>query len=211
MKRVLSLLLTLAAPALFAQTGALPPSQQELVENINILKGRVDDLSDSRNALQKQVRDLQSKIDELSAKLAKPPVNYATEDDLKALKSAIEEVDRKRQADSENVVKTLNELAKSIKAPTPTPASRGNSHADITPTPTPAATVPDGPGFTYVAKLNDNLKKIAVEFNKTHPDSKTSVEEILKANPSLKGDPKNLKEGQKLFIPSAKGTESANN
>jgi len=199
----------LAAPLVIAQTTAPAPSQQELLETVNILKGRVADLSDGRDALQKQVQALQSKVDELSAKLAKPPADYATPDDIKALKAAIEEVDKKRQADNDKIVATLNDIAKNYKTPAIAPT---HTHADVTPPP-PANnnSTQDGPGFNWVARPNDTLNKIVNEFNKQHPDAKTSVDDLLKANPALKNDPKNLKEGQKLFIPSAKGTDSASN
>jgi Tfp pilus assembly protein FimV len=209
MKRVLISLLMMAAPIAIAQTSAPAPSPQELIENINILKGRVDDLTDTQHALEKEVHDLQSKVDELTTKLAKPPVDYATKEDIKTLTSAIQDVDKKRQSDNDNIVKAMKDLASISHVPAPTPAPAHSApHADAAPlTDAPPAA---GPGFTYQVKPNDTLVKISHNlFADEHV--KVSPDKILKANPSLKGDARNLKEGDTIFIPSSKPTDSADN
>ncbi len=211
MKRVLFSLLILAAPLAYSQTPTPTPSQQELMETVNILKGRVDDLTDARNTQEKKLRDLQARVDELAAQIAKPSGNYATQDDVKALQAAIAAEDKKRQADNDDIIKTLKDMAKISgggKTPATPPSPQTSNHQDqvasIATTPVPSA---HGPGFTYVAKSGDTLVKISRNlFKEQHV--KVSVEEILKANPFLKGDAKNLKEDDKLFIPDPKGTDS---
>ena len=214
MKRVLFSLLILTAPLAYGQTPTPPPSQQELMETVNILKGRVDDLTDARNTQEKKLRDLQARVDELTSQIGKSSGNYASQDDVKSLQSAIAAEDKKRQADNDDIIKTLKDMAKissSGKTPSIPPAPHTSTHSDpVASNPTPPPPPADGPGFTYVAKSGDNLAKISRNLYKEQ-HVKVSVDDILKANPFLKGDAKNLKEDDKLFIPAPKGSDSADN
>ena len=212
MKRVLFSLLILTAPLAYGQTPTPTPSVQELIETVNILKGRVDDLTDARNAQDKRLSALQSKLDDLTAQVAKPSGNYATQDDIKSVRADIVAEDKKRQADNDDIIKTLKDLTKmsSGKSPTaslPHPTPHTDPVADVPANP-PAAT-PDVPGFTYKVKSGETLVKISKRLY-LEEHVKVSADDILKANPSLKGDAKNLKEDELLFIPAPKGTDTAN-
>ena len=52
-------------------------------------------------------------------------------------------------------------------------------------------------GYEYSIQRNDNLSIIAKAYR--DQGIKVTTDQILKANPGL--DPKNLKVGQKIFIP----------
>ena len=205
MKRAMALFLILTGPLAYGQGTASPSSQQDLQESINILSGKVRDLQDGSTAVEKRLSELQSRVSEVSAQASKPKGDYATQDDIKALKAAIEAVDKKRQSDNEEIVKALKDLAKASKIPTPGPAATHLTTHTAAPdnASTPAPPPPDGPGFTYLVKSNDTLVKISKKlFNEQHV--KVSVDDMLKANAFLKGEAKNLKEGDKLFIPTPK-------
>ena len=222
MKRIFVLLAFLATPLFpaLAQDGApATVSRSEDSENYKILKGRVDDLMESRADVQKRLSDLQSKVNEMSAQLAKPTGSYASVDDVKALKAAIEEVDKKRQADNEAVMKALNqikELAKGAKTSASVPPAGPRNppihivdNPDNTSTANVSAPAPTGPGFTYTAKPNDTLTKISKKLLQER-GIKVSSDDILKANAFLKGKASNLKEGDKLFIPLPASGDTAN-
>lgn len=188
-------------------TASLP----EIVENYKILKGQVENLQDANTALKHQIDDLQSKVDALTAQQSKPSGDYASQDDIKALKDAIKEVDNKRVADNELIVTELNKILKMSKAggatiatPHPTPATTPNGPVADN------ATKPDGPGFTYEVKPNDTPNRIAKKLLE-EKGIKITSEQIMQANPQVK-DPTKLWIGQKLFIPLPKGTpDTANN
>jgi LysM repeat protein len=212
MKRVLLLISLLAMPLARGQETPTAASLPEIVENYKILQGHVQDLSDANAALKRQIDDLQGKIDALAAQQAKPSGNYASQDDIKALKDAIQEVDKKRMADNDEVLKALKQMAKIGKLPAS--ATTPTRSPVITPAPdterTAEATRPEGPGFMYEVKPNDTPKKIARKLLE-EKGIKITSDQILQANPQVK-DPTKLFIGQKLFIPMPKTTtDTANN
>lgn len=197
----------LAVPLARGQESTTAASLPEIVENYKVLKGQVENLQESNAALEKRIADLESKLDAVSSQQGKVSGDYASQDDLKALKSAIEEEDKKRQADNEEMVKTfqqsfkqITKLAKSsgttavgipTRDPAPNPPPDAVSHAEVK--------QPDGPGFTYVVKPNDTPTKIAKKLFE-EKGIKVSADQIMAANPQVK-DPTKLYIDQKLFIP----------
>jgi LysM repeat protein len=198
----------LAVPLARGQETTAAASLPEIVENYKILKGQVDDLRDANTALQHQVADLQSKIDALTAQQGKPSGDYASQDDLKALKAAIEDEDKKRLADNEEVLKELKLIAKATKT---AGISALPAHPAATPEPVVEPTAPateavaDGPGFTYIVKSGDTPNKIAKKLFE-EKGIKITGEEIMAANPKVK-DPTKLWIGEKLFIPAPKAAD----
>ena len=202
----------LAMPLARAQETPTAASLPEIAENYKILQAHVQDLQDANTALKHQIDDMQAKIDALTAQQGKPSGNFASQDDVKALKDAIEAVDKKRMADNEEVVKELNQIAKV--------AGKSGGVAIATPHPSPAtpladpvastAKQPDGPGFLYEVKSNDTPNKIAKKLFE-EKGIKITGEQIMAANPKVK-DATKLIIGQKLFIPVPKTTpDTANN
>jgi LysM repeat protein len=196
----------LAVPLAWGQETPSAASLPEIAENYKILKGQLEDLRDANTALKRQIDDMQAKIDALTAQVGKPAGNFASQDDVKALKDAIEAVDKKRMADNDEVLKELKQIAKlsgksggtTIATPRATPA---------TPPAEPVADTakqPDGPGFLYEVKSNDTPNRIAKKLF-DEKGIKITGAEIMAANPKVK-DPTKLFIGQKLFIPAPKTT-----
>ena len=82
-----------------------------------ILKGHVDELTESRDALLKRIQSLEKEISDLRAQVAKPSGNYASADDLKQLANAVQEIDKKREADKKLILKEISDLGKSLSKP----------------------------------------------------------------------------------------------
>lgn len=190
----LSLLsLLCAAPALRAEdAAAAAAARQESEENYKILKGNISDLSDANMALRKKVESLEREIADLRAQLAKPAGNFATPDDLKHLADAIEEIDKKREADKKLILKEISDLGRSL--------THSGSHVRETPPEDEkplAPANPDQPTFTYTVKDGDYLSTIARAYREK--GIKVTVDQILAANPGLKATA--LYPGKKILIP----------
>ncbi len=216
MKRVFVAALCLAcaaSPALLRAQESTPPappapaavdgmSAQEIQENFKSLNGKIQDMMDAREAQGKRLQDLAHEISDLRDQVSKPAGNFATADDLKRLTDAIEEIDKKREADKELILKQLEKLGKAVGAPT--------THIKSTPPPADPGTAPksggDEPGYTYQIKSGDTLLLISQAYKEQ--GIKVSVSDILNANPGL--NPKKLYIGQKINIPAKGAVAKAN-
>jgi len=200
----------LAVPLARGQETPTAASLPEIVENYKTLQAHVQDLTEKNDALQHQITDLQSKLDTLTAQQGKPSGDYASKDDVKALQDAIAEVDKKRMADNDEVLKELKQIAKLGKSGG---LSSAPPHLDTAPTPAePVADAPkpDGPGFMYEVKSGDTPGKIAKKLFEEKGIKITSAQ-IMAANPKVK-DATKLLIGEKLFIPAPKtAPDTANN
>lgn len=196
MKRFLAgfLILSFSVAAIRAQDDA---NQQQMDK----LSSQIQDLQATQLEQSKHIQALEKEINDLQGQLNQPSANAANSDDLKKLAEQVQEIDKKRQEDNDRVLKELERLEKSLGA-----SSSGRRPApDITPdiTPTPVrghpTTGPSGPqnGYEYPVKSGDTLLAIAKAYRAQ--GIKVTTEQILKANPGL--DAKNMKVGQKIFIP----------
>ena len=120
MKRISFLLLAVAlcsAPALRAQDAATE-------ERLNKLSGKIEDILASQEALRKQVSDLSRELESVRELASKPVGNWATQENLDRVAKNVEEVDRKRRADSELVQKQLEKLRELLLTPLPQTKSK---------------------------------------------------------------------------------------
>ena len=162
MKRVpIDDFLVLAVPLARGQETPTAASLPEIAENYKILKGQMEDLRDANTALKHQIDDMQAKIDALTAQQGKPSGNFASQDDVKALKDAIEAVDKKRMADNDKVLEELKQIAKLS-------GKSGGGGATATPRSTPAITpadpvadAPEAAGRPGVFTLRGEVKRHA--------------------------------------------------
>ncbi|MGE3309564.1 MAG: hypothetical protein AB7O66_06290 [Limisphaerales bacterium] len=131
-------------------------------------------------------------------------------DDVKRLADAITEVDRKRAADGEQVVKVLNELKRAVAASTDVPkpskpasgggrgsGARGASGGDEP----PADKGPDK-ALEYVLEQGQLVYDVVVSFNeeaKKQGYQTLSVAEVLKFN-NIKDD-RRIRAGTKILLP----------
>ena len=191
MKRVSFLLLAAAlcsAPALRAEDAATE-------ERLNKLSGKIEDIIASQEALRKQVSDLSRELESVRELASKPVGNWATQENLDRVAKNVEEVERKRRADSELVQKQLEKLRELLLTPLPQTKSKHSpppteDHTSDTP-------IKPEQGVEYVVKPGETLSAIvqACREQKT----KVTQKQILDANPGLKPDL--VRAGQKIFIP----------
>jgi len=176
---------------------AVAPAQDAGTQaQIDKLSGQIQDLLAAQEQQTKQLTALQKDISELRDKVNTPPVNNsASADDLKTLATQVQDIDKKRQADRELILKQIEQLGKvaavpSVKIkPTPKPA----------PDDTTATTTPATPqkGYEYTVKSGDTIGLIAKAYREQ--GVKVTTTQILKANPGL--DATKLYVGKKIFIP----------
>jgi Skp family chaperone for outer membrane proteins len=197
-------LLSLAplARAQDAATAAAVASRQEAEENYNTLKGHVDDLVAARDDQAKQIQSLRKDIEDLRLQMSKPSGNYASQDDLKHLAAAVQDLDKKREADKELILKDMEKLGQAVAAPIPT-TPHGNSHPVVADPGTSAGPVShdDQNGFYYTIKKDDTLSLIAQAYREQQ-GIKVTTKQIQEANPNV--NPAKLKVGMKIFIPAPK-------
>jgi transketolase len=171
--------------------------RQENEERYRRMSARLEDLEAANQAWQKRFHDLEEEINLLRQELARANASAkdtTTQDNLKNLGKAIEEVDAKRQADNEKVLAAFADLQKKIlertapptkPKPTTPPASSSSPSAG------------DEKGYEYKVQANDNLAKIVNKLAKQ--GVKVTPKQVLDANPGVKWE--RLQIGQKLFIP----------
>jgi len=187
MKRFSILLLGLTlvnlTPSLRAQDAATE-------ERLNKLNGLVQDLVEDKAHMKKQLDVLAKEIAALREQGSSTP-SAASAEDLRKLAEKIQEIDRKREADKELILKEIEKLGKTIAAPRPRPS-------------TPAANTGTGPapadkekGYEYVVQSGDTPSAIAAAYREQ--GVKITADDILKANPGLKAT--SLPVGKKIFIP----------
>ena len=188
MKRIRFLLVALVistASAVRAQDAATE-------ERLNRLNGLAQDLLEDKAAQKKQIESLAREIGNLRDQQNQPNPAYAMQEDLKRLAERVQEIDRKREADKELILRKIEELAKSIASPPPKPH-------EVTVPANPPGTAPEK-GFEYIIQSGDTLSAIVAAYGEQN--IKVTVKQILQANPGL--DEKRLQVGQKIFIPAPK-------
>jgi LysM repeat protein len=165
-------------------------------QQLDKLAGQVQDLLAAQEQQGKRLDDLAKQISDLSDKVSAPAASTsASADDLKSLATQVQEIDKKRQADRELILKQIENLAK-LGGPSPSHKSK--------PTVDTTATGDDATGpavsqkaYPYTIEAGDTISAIAKAFR--DKGVKVSVSQILRANPKL--DPAKLYVGEKIFIP----------
>src|SRR5688572_5050448 len=201
MKRHLLLgtfLMTIAAVAIHAQDNpaAAAVAREEAESRYQRLSSRIDDLEVSFQKFQKDLDKLESEIrglrDQVS-RAADHSSGAASQESIKRLADAIEEVDRKRVKHQENVDSALREMEKVI-------VKGGGSGSRNNPR--PPANAPEGQGsgkgYDYTVRSGDNPTKIAAVLRE-QKGLKITSSQIIAANPGV--DWTRLRIGQKIFIP----------
>jgi LysM repeat protein len=166
-------------------------------ERLNKLSAQMDVLIEAKDAQNKRIDELARQVRELQEQAGKPNASYATPEDLKRLADKLKEVDDKRVADNESVVKTIEKLGKNLGAapikrtvPTAVPNTGDSS---------PTSAIPSE-GFEYIVQSGDTLGAIVKAYR--DKNIKVTIQQVLNANPGLK--PESMKVGQKIFIPAPK-------
>jgi LysM repeat protein len=176
-------------------------SRQEAEENYNTLKGHVEDMLAAQADQAKQIQSLRKEIEDLRLEMNKPSGNYATTDDLKQLATTVQEMDKKREADKELILKEMEKLGQAVSAPIPRSTQRS---VPVDPVSNSGSGNPPGDqnGFYYTIQKNDSLSLIAQAFRE-QKGLKVTSKQIADANPNV--NPAKLKVDTKIFIPAPKG------
>jgi LysM repeat protein len=187
MKRLSILFAIFTAVPLFVQAQDAATEEQ-----LNKLRGEVSALQTSNVELQKRLGDVLKELQDVREQAAKPTGNYASAEDLKQLAEKVREVDRKRAEDRELILDEIKKLGKAITAG----AGRAPKISDE---PRSGGDKPASPekGYEYVIASGDTLSSVVAAYREK--GVKVTVDQVLKANPTLK--PESLKVGQKVFIP----------
>lgn len=182
-----------ARPAM--NSAAAIASRQEAEENYNALKGQIEDLVAANAESQKQIQEMRKEIEELRSQLGKPQGNFASADDVKQLSAAIEELNKKREADKQLILKEMEKLGHTVVSGA---GRTSETHAPTRHAETPQNT--DQDGYYYTVKKGDNFKLIAQYYR----DKQIMVtsKQIIAANPNV--NPDKLLIGAKIFIPAPK-------
>ena len=184
----LGLVGTVTTSALHAQGSSL--ETRALKENVSRLQSQLEDLMLSYTALKKEVDSLRSELRKVRAQSAQKDPGAATRGDIENLAKTIREVDRKRTADKELIVKEMKSLVRNI------PKSRPNT------TP-PAATPRSEKGFEHSVQGGETISAIIAAYNDVLKSQgakkRITLKSVLDANPKL--NPRSIQIGQILFIP----------
>lgn len=206
---------------------ALEARAQVDAESFKRLESDVNALTESRDALLRQVRELRDALIQLRADNAKLRADMAlvgkdnaSREELKKVVEQVQDVDRKRVADGKLVHDKLEEIAKLASKPVVLPPVEEAKPAKSRPegagaTSRKPAGTPDGAGkaeedsvelpseyYEHVVAEGETLGAIIAAFNKDK-GLKVRQAHVLKANPRLK-DPRRIYVGMKLRIPAVK-------
>ena len=191
--------------ALLAQDASAIADRQASEERYQKLAGRVEDLTATLDAQNKRLADLQEQIKSLRDEQAKPNADVVGRDELKSLAVKIREIDEKRAADKDLIIREIGRLAQTPAVAPLKPKAR------ITPKHTDTESAAVGPpadpnakyeGYEYVVKPGDSLSKIIADFR--DKGVKVSVSQVLKHPVNARVDANRLLVGQKIFIPDVK-------
>ena len=173
-----------------AQNNSL--QNRALIENVNRLLGQLEDLLQSYNALKKEVDILQIELRKTRAESLKSKPDSITKSDIEGLTKAIREVDRKRSADKELILKEIRNIAR----------NSNNNSRPITTTPSTTNRKPQK-GFEHTVQSGETISAIIAAYNEQLKieggKKRITLNSVLKANPKL--NPRSIQIGQILFIP----------
>ena len=191
--RKISLWLFIITFTVCAARGQDAATQQQ----IDKLYGQIQDLLEAQAAQTKRIEALEKEIGDLSDKLNQPAANdSASADDLKKLAAQVQEIDKKRQDDNEQILKAIEKLGKAGGGSTGHKSSPAVSTTASTDTTTPNAGVPPK-GYDYTIAAGDTVSAIAKAYRAQ--GVKVTSAQILAANPGLNVN--SLIVGKKIFIP----------
>lgn len=203
--------MTNGAPSAPAATTATATTTAAAIAAKEDAEDRYKQMSTDLQAVQADNQDLRAKITSMEQEIqalrdaqAKPVDNSGVQDELKRLADAIQEVDKKRQADkdaiAEEIRSSIGKIENSVGggAPAPTRTPRTKPSVD-----TPA---PNVDGYSYTVQEGDRLDLIVKAYNAEYRSKglKTiTMRQAREANPNV--DWNRLRVGQKIVVPKPDG------
>ena len=161
-------------------------------QQIDELRGQLQTILETQSLQTKRLDALERQLSDLRDKAGGPGAN---QEDLQKLADQVQDIEKKRQEDKAVILKEIEKLGKvgagsgSARRSTPT----------VSTNPPSGGTNPGGRqnGYEYTIQRGDTFSIIAKAYSEQ--GIKVTATQIQKANPGA--DPKNLKVGQKIFIP----------
>jgi len=190
MKRISFFLMT----ALLMAPVVVPAQDAAVEERLSSLSAQIDVLKEAKELQNKRIEALEKQVSDLQAQVSKPSGDYASTDELKKVADAIREVDKKRQADSENVADQLEKLRKALIGGGAGRRTTSTSSSTDTPKTTFDATAPH---MEHKVESGETLSAIIKAYR--DKGVKITQQQVLDANPGLK--PEKMKVGQTIIIP----------
>ena len=184
---------------IFIFTASLARAQDAATQQqIDKLYGQIQDLIEAQAAQAKRLEALEKQVSDLGDKLNQPAASGSADaDDLKKLAAQVQEIDKKRQADNDLILKQIEKLGKVSGGSTGHKSSPAVSTTTSTDTSTTPSTSGPQKGYDYTIAANDTVSAIAKAYRAQ--GVKVTSTQILAANPGL--NPNSLVVGKKIFIP----------
>lgn len=165
-----------------------------LVERVNRLAGHVQDLQEDNANLKRQIETLVRENQALREQInVAPKTSGASQEDLRELARKVQEVEDKRKADRELILREIKDLGRVMSSATANTTARSPRGASNEPT----AKLPKE-AIEHTIASGDTLLAIAVAYSK-ETGKKITTDLILRANSGLKAE--RLIVGRKILIP----------
>ena len=181
-------------PAAVAEREAAEEREKRVNTRIEDLEKTVQKYQDRMVALNDELRGLRDEI----GRLRESNNESQAKENIKRLKDAVEEVDKKRLDDNKKVMEALEGLrtfiTKSMASP---PAARSNPGSTTKVTPPSTSKKDTESGYEYAVVDKDTLSGIASKLRQRN--IKVSQKQIMDANPEVNWNKLHI--GQKIFIP----------
>jgi TolA-binding protein len=193
-----------AAPAASTTSAAAIAAKQDADERYERMSTDLQAVQADNQDLRAKITSMEQEIQALRDAQAKPADNSAMQDEMKKLADAIQEVDKKRQADteaiSEQIRNSIGQIEHAVGNGTPTPTHVTHPKTEDT---TPA---PNVDGYSYTVVEGDRLDLIVKAYNAEYRSKglKTiTMRQTREANPNV--DWNRLRIGQKIIVPKPPG------
>ena len=195
MKRIF----TLVAAGLLALNFSVSAQDAAIIEQAQRLIGKVQDLSETVELQQKKITQLEAELRAVREEQSKPRTDVAGRDELRDLAGKVKEIEEKRAADKELILKEISNLAKTP-AIAPLTSKPHNKPKPVVDT-EPLAPTGNYEGFEHTVKSGETLLAIVQAYNKEQ-GLKNTLAMVLKHPLNAKIKAERLLVGQKVFIPS---------
>jgi TolA-binding protein len=200
MSGFLALPLCLGQTAEPASAAATAAALRNAEENSRRLAAEMQNMTDTQDMIRKRQETLQQRIDSLEAELRALRTDFnrsnasgVSREDIRDLALKLREVDEKREADKQLILKSIRDLAKTPPPAAPPPERRQ---------PQRGAAAAEAP-YEYSVKKGDRLLDILAAYNhmfEQKNQGRITLDQVIEANPQLK-NPNNLRPGQTIYIP----------
>jgi hypothetical protein len=170
-------------------------------ERYRILNSSLDDLMAAQMNLQRRLDGLEQTVSRINTELRTKAGGdqVVSRREFEELTKAIQEVDRKREADRRQILAQIEELGKSLTAALRD--SRPAPPVRVAPAEERTGPTPPQEGAEHVVQRGETLSAIAAAYNAEWKSRgrRTSLQLVLDANPGL--EPRTMAVGRKVFIP----------